>query len=194
MLKRAVTACFIVLAISLCPALASAQWVIHALGGTLKTTNASAKTIVLDTDDGTPGDFQIPQISKVNMNFDKEVRSETVAPDKFTDKDGQVIVFFYGDGVVRTAVAVESAGTGPFQKITGTVLKYDKHDHMLTLQTQAGEKTFAIGDKTIVDTPDGVVPGRKFNAERGDHLRLLAAQTKGSGEQTLLVRFDGNPT
>ena len=43
------------------------------------------------------------------------------------------------------------------------------------------------------DTPDGVVPGRKFNAERGDHLRLLV-QAKDSQQQTLLVRFDGNPT
>jgi hypothetical protein len=193
MLKRAVTACFILLAISFCPVSASAQWVIHALGGTFKSTSPSTKTIVLDTDDGTPGNFEIPQVSKINMNFDKEVRADTTTPDKFSGKDGQVIVFFYGDGVVRTAVAVESAGAGPFQKVTGTVLKYDKHDHVIILQTEAGEKTFPIGDKTIVDTPDGVVPGRKFNTERGDHLRLLV-QTKGSQQQTLLVRFDGNPT
>jgi hypothetical protein len=193
MLKRAVTAGFILAAISLCPVTASAQWVIHALGGKLKSTNTASKTIILDTDDGTPGDFQIPQLSKVNMNFDKEVRAETTAPDKFTGGGGHVIVFFFGDGVLRTAVAVESAGAGPFEKITGSVVKYDKHDHVLTLQTEAGDKTFAITDKTIVDTPDGVVPGRKFSAERGDHLRLLA-QPKGAGPQILLVRFDGNPT
>jgi len=193
MLKRAIPTCCIALAISFCPVSASAQWVIHALGGTLKSTSTGAKTIVLNTDDGTPGDFQIPTLSKVNMNFDKEVRSETVAPDKFSGKDGQVIVFFYGDGVVRTAVAVESAGTGPFQKITGTVVKYDKHDRVITLQTDAGEMTFPISDKTIVDTPDGVVPGRKFSAERGDHLRLLALKKDGQ-EQTPLIRFDGNPT
>jgi len=193
MLKRAIPTCCIALAVFFCTVSASAQWVIHALGGTLKSTSTGAKTIVLNTDDGTPGDFQIPILSKVSMNFDKEVRSETVAPDKFSGKDGQVIVFFYGDGVVRTAVALESAGAGPFQKITGTVVKYDKHDRVITLQTDAGEMTFPICDKTIVDTPDGVVPGRKFSAERGDHLRLLA-QKKDGQQQTLLIRFDGNPT
>ncbi len=191
MLKRVLTAGFILATISFYPVSASAQWAIHALAGTLKSTNRSA--FVLNTDDGTPGDFQVPNLSKVNMTFDKEVRAETIAPDKLTGNAGQVIVFFYGDGVVRTAVAVESVGAGPFQKLTGTVLKYDKHAHILTLQTDAGEKTFPIGEKTIVDTPDGVVPGHKFNAGRGDHLRLLA-QKKDGQEQTLLVRFDGNPT
>ena len=94
MLKRAFTAGFILAALSFSPVTASAQWVIHALGGTLKSTSTGAKTIVLNTDDGTPGDFQIPILSKVSMNFDKEVRSETVASDKFSGKDGQVIAAF----------------------------------------------------------------------------------------------------
>jgi hypothetical protein len=193
MLKRAVIACCIVSAFSFCSVAASAQWVIHAMGVTVKSVNDSSKTLLVDTDDGTPGDFQLPKTSKINMNFDKDVRAETAAPDKFDGKAGHVILFFYGDGVVRTAVAAESVGAGPFQKITGTVLKYDKHDRTVTLQTDSGEKTFSISDKTIVDTPDGVAPGRKFNAERGDHLRLLA-QLKDGQEQTLLIRFDGNPT
>jgi hypothetical protein len=193
MLKKAITTCCIVLAISLCTSAAHAQWAIHALAGKIESLSASAKTITLDTNDGTPANFHMPQKAKLDMNFDKEVRDGTIPVDKFTGAQGQVIVFFFGDGVVRTVVAVQSVGAGPFQKLTGTVLKYDKHDRTLTLQTEAGEQAFVISDKTIVDTPDGVVPGHKFTAERGDHLRLLAASNNGQ-PQTLLVRFDGNPT
>jgi hypothetical protein len=193
MLKRAIISCCIVFAISFCPAIAGAQWIIHAMGGTIKSVSGSAGTLSFNSDDGTPGEFQLPQSAKLNIFFDKEVRAETAAPDKAVASDSQVILFFFGDGIVRTAVAVQSVGSGPFQKVTGTVVRFDKHDRVLTIKTDTGQRTFMVSDKTVVDTPDGVIPGRKFSAERGDHLRLLA-QPKDGQEQILLVRFDGNPT
>jgi hypothetical protein len=192
MLKKVITTCSIVLAISLCSTAARAQWAVHALAGKIESLSASAKTITLDTNDGTPGNFHLPK-AKVDMNFDKEVRAETTPVEKFTGAEGQVIVFFFGDGIIRTVVAVESVGAGPFQSVTGSVVKYDKHERILTLQTEKGDQTFVVSDKTIVDTPDGVVPGHKFTAEHGDHMRLLATSSNGT-QQTLLVRFDGNPT
>ena len=193
MLKKAIPVCSIVIAISFCSVLARAQWTVHALAGKMRVVNVDSKILIIEANDGTDGIFQLPENDKLKLSFDKDVRAATIAPEKAVGDTGQVIVFFFDNGDLRTAVAVESVGDGPFQKLTGTVLKYDKHDRVLTLQTPEGEKSVAISDKTIVDTPDGVVPGRKFSAERGDHLRLLA-QTKAGVQQTVLVRFDGNPT
>jgi len=193
MLKRALLAGIFLAALALFPVTATAQWTIHAIAGTLKVDNVQSGTIILDTDDGSSEEFQIPQLSKIKMNFDKDVRADTTTPDKFTGTNSHVILFFYGDEVVRSAVAIENVGAGPFEKLTGWVMGYDKHSRTLTLKTDSGEKTFAITDKTIVDGADGVVPGRKFNAERGDHVRLLA-QPNGKDTQILLVRFDGNAT
>ena len=192
MLKRFATAGFIVLTVSFFSASASAQWAVHAIAGKMRVVNVSSKTLILETNDGTDGIFQIPKNDKIKLSFDKDVRAATIAPEKAASDAGQVIVFFFDDGDTRTAVGVESIGTGTFEKTVGTVLGFNRHDRILTVQTDTGaHQTFAITDKTIVDTPDGVVTGRKFSAEPGDHMRLLA-ESKDGHEQILLIRFDGN--
>jgi hypothetical protein len=193
MLKRIATTCFIVLAISFYSASASAQWTVHALAGTMRVVNVSSKTLIVETNDGTDGIFQLPKNDKLKLSFDKDVRAATIAPEKAASDAGQVIVFFFDDGDnTKTAVAVESIGTGTLSKTVGTVLSFNKHDHLLIVQTDTGaHQNFTITDKTIADTPDGVVPGRKFSAEPGEHVRLLT-ESKSGQEETLLIRCDGN--
>jgi hypothetical protein len=184
--------CFIVVTLACYSSAANAQWVVHALGGTVKLVNPSAKSIILVTDDGSSGLFQLPPKSDVNLTFDKDVRAETTASEKFTGNIGtHVILYFFGEDNTRTTVAVHSLGSGPFEKVTGTVLKFSKHDHVITLQTKAGKtETIVVSDKTVVDTSDGVAQGRRFRAEKGDHLRLLT-DSKNGIQEALLIRTSG---
>jgi hypothetical protein len=191
MLKRAMTALFVVAAIAFSSAAAEAQYVVHALGGTVQSEQAAKKTMVLSTDDGSPGRFQFPQTASVNVTFDKDVRSETVGTDKFNGEGHHVIVFYFGDDEVRTAFAVEDLGTGPLVKAVGTVVSMDKYHHTITLATAPGvQQTFGFGEKTVVDTAAGVTTGKKFSANKGDHLRLLAASKDGQ-QQAMLIRTSG---
>jgi hypothetical protein len=192
MLKRIAPACFIVLTISFFAASASAQWTVHALAGNMRVVNVSSKTLIIEANDGTDGIFQLPQNDKIKFSFDKDVRAATVAPEKAVSDTGQVIVFFFDDGNMRTAVAVESIGAGTFEKAAGTVLGFNRHDHTLTVQTDDGpHKIFTISDKTVVDTPDGVISGHKFDPRSGEHVHLLA-ESKDGQDQALLIHFDGN--
>jgi hypothetical protein len=191
MLKRVVTPCLVIAVMAASAAAAKAQWVIHALGGTVQSVGTSARTMTLRTDDGSPGDFKFPQKTNMNVSFDKDVRAGTMDADKENGIGHQVILFFFGADAVRTAIAVQDLGTGTFVKLAGTVVSFNKHDHTLTMQTAAGgQQTFVLTDKTVVDTADGVVPGRRFHAGKGDHLRLLA-EPKDGKQQAILIRTSG---
>jgi hypothetical protein len=191
MLKRAAIFSVVVAVMAIGSVAAEAQWVIHALGGTVQSVGAARKTMTLRTDDGSSGEFKFPQAANVSVSFDKDVRAETMDADKESGIGHQVILFFFGADEVRTAIAVQDLGSGPFVKVTGTVVSFDKHDRTLTMRTPAGgQQTFVVSDKTVVDTADGVEPGRKFHASKGDHLRLLA-EPKGGQQQAMLIRTSG---
>ncbi len=191
MLKRAVTFSFIAAVVSAMSVAAEAQWVIHALGGTVQSVASARKMMTLRTDDGSPGSFKFPQTPNLNVSFDKDVRAETMEADKESGIGHQVILFFFGADEVRTAVAVQDLGTGPFVKLSGTVVSFSKHDRTLTMQTPAGgQQAFVVTDKTVVDTADGLEPGRRFHANKGDHLRLLA-EPKDGQQQAMLIRTSG---
>ncbi len=49
-----------------------------------------------------------------------------------------MIVYYYGVGTVRTVVALRSLGPGPLTKSRGTVVKFDKGDHPLSIKNQSG--------------------------------------------------------
>jgi hypothetical protein len=168
-----------------------AQWVIHSLGGTVESLQPARKTMYVITDDGSGGNFQFAASPDVNVSFDKDVRLGTMSADKFTAQGDHVILFYFGDGRVRTAYSVLDVGKGPFVKETGTVESYDKHSRMLTVKTKAGaDEAFVVSDKTVVDTADGVANGKKLHLSKGDPVRVLAQSASGSN-QALLVRTGG---
>jgi hypothetical protein len=91
-----------------------------------------------------------------------------------------VIVYYYGVGKLRTAVSLQNLGAGPFMKISGTVVKMDRHKHLLTITTTSGSKeTFEIGPKTIAETSYGAVGGEKFDLQKGEQVRVKASPDSG---------------
>ena len=56
----------------------------------------------INTDDGTSGHFEWLKNAGVSINFDKSVKADATEADKFTAKGAHVIVYFIGDGDVRT--------------------------------------------------------------------------------------------
>ncbi len=188
---KAVSPCLVVLAVSSSSAAAHAQWVVHAMGGTVQAVLPEKKAMTLTTDDGTSGKFQFPETENVNVVFEKDVRSATMNADKFSGDGHHVIVFFFGNDLVRTAVAVEDLGTAPMMKETGTVVSFDKHSRTITMLTAEGkQEPFVVDDKTVVDTGEGVTSGKKLHVSKGDHLRLLAESENGH-EEVMLVRTSG---
>jgi hypothetical protein len=155
--------------------------VVHALAGTVQNINAAAKTITVITDDGSGGTFKDITASLGAIEFDKVIRADATEAGAFKDKGVRAIVYYCGDGDVRTVVAVRSLGTGPFTKSSGTVVKFDKRQHLLTIQDKSGTtQSFKITQGTVAETDAGAAEGLKFDPNKGEQIRVTATEANGT--------------
>lgn len=187
MLGRCFRICLVIGFFMTASLVVNAQEVVHALCGTVSAINPIAKTIIIKTNDGSNGLFKDMTKSNVSLLFDKDIRSHATPADAFTKKGAQVIVYYFGGGFgalsKRTAVALLNLGPGPLENDTGTVVNFNKHE--LTIRTDSGAtETFQIGATAVADTAVGAVSGDKFDPEKGDQVRVIAATNKG--RKTLL--------
>jgi hypothetical protein len=159
---------------------ASAQEIIHGVTGKVTAVWPATKTLVVDTDDGSEGHFDI-LTRNVPITFEKNVKAMTVPASSFTKADCQVVVFFFGEESARTVVAVEDLGSAPLVNTTGTIVKLDKHAHLLTIRGDSGEEQiFQIGAKTLADSMYGVMEGQKFSADKGAKVKVTASTENGA--------------
>jgi hypothetical protein len=160
---------------------ATAQEVVHALIGNVSAVDSTAKTITVITDNGSEGLFKDMTNSNTKILFDKNVRSDATAAGEFKKSGVRVIVYYFGSDMgTRTAVALRSLGPGPFTKITGTVVKFDNGDHLLSIKDQSGAVTsFKITSDTVVETGMGAREGFSFQPQTGDQVRVNAMQVNG---------------
>ena len=87
-----------------------------------------------------------------------------------------MIVYFFGEGDLRTAVALQGLPPGPLKRTIGTVVKFDKHQRLLTVEsTPGGVQSFHITPTTVVETSVGAVDGHKFDPQKRDQVRVTAA-------------------
>jgi hypothetical protein len=160
---------------------ASAQQIVHALTGRVTAISATSKTIQVDTDDGSEGNFDILTQKNVVLSFEKNVKAMTVPASSFSKADCHVVVFFYGDDNARTVVAVEDLGPGPLITDLGTIVRLDKHAHQITVKGDSGEEqTFHIDARTLADSTYGVMEGQKFSADKGARVRVTATIENGA--------------
>jgi hypothetical protein len=111
MFGRLGTFCLLVGYLSLCTFIATAQEVVHALTGTVTSMNPG-KTIQVDTDDGAELDFKDLTKSNIPLEFDKDLRAQATSADRFNTKGTHVIVYYFGEGELRTAVALQGLPQG----------------------------------------------------------------------------------
>jgi len=152
------------------------------MSGTVSSIDPAAKTIEIDTDDGSEGVFQVLTKSNVSFDFNKDLRADATPADSFTKKGDEVIVFYFGGSYLpRTAIALQDLGPGPLEKKSGTVVKFDKHGHLVTIMTPSGAKEpFHIEAKTVAETSVGAVPASKFDPEKGDQIQVIATTANGN--------------
>ena len=87
-------------------------------------------------------------------------------------------------------MALRDLGGGPLKKISGSVYKFDKHQHLLTIKDAAGgtSESFHIDPKTVAETAVGAVEGARFNPEKGDHVRVTAPLADGNPRRPVYPR------
>jgi hypothetical protein len=158
----------------------AAQEVIHALTGTVSSINNAAKTITVFQDNGTTSDFRGMSDPKMRIEFDKKVAAGTTAASLFDKQGAYAIVFYFGDGDNRTVVALKSLGAGPFKSSVGTVDKFESHSHYIWVKDESGTvQAFKISSDTVAEGTMGVIEGLKFEAQKGDHVRVVSTLVNG---------------
>lgn len=173
--------CLFMGALSFTTAAASAQQIVHAMAGKVTAIYPAVNSIQVVTDDGSQNLFTILTKNNVSLDFEKNVKALTVPAGAFTKANCQVVVFYFGEDNDMTTVAVEDLGQGPLVKTLGTVVKLDKHAHLITIKDNSGAvQTFHIDAKTIADSTSGVVQGEKFDADKGEKVRVTATMENGA--------------
>jgi hypothetical protein len=187
MLKTLFKISMLVGCLALASRAATAQEIVHALSGTLSSIDAGAKTITIATDDGSDGTFHLLANPRTPLNFDKGIRSEATAAGDFKTQGAHVVVYYFGAGSGRTVVALKDLGAGPFTTTSGTVVKFDKKEHSLTVKDQAGaNQSFSVAPGTIAETDQGAIEGLKFDPRKGEKVIVAAAQAS-SGSTAVFI-------
>jgi hypothetical protein len=188
MMKATFRTCLFAMCFALVSTMVHAQEMVHAVSGTVTSINPKISMIEINTDDGSSGHFRWINGSGPKVDFDKSVSADATTADKFTTQGHHVIVYYYGDGTVRTVVALHDLGGGAVEKSTGTVVKLNRHEHLLTIKSASGiEVSFHLDPKTVADTATGVMGEFKFDLSKGDSVRVTAAQANGSDTALLIV-------
>lgn len=163
------------------PVPSPAQELIHALTGTVASINPD-RTISVLQDDGSTGEFQTEPNPKTRIQFDKRIAAEATAVSTFKSKGAYVIVFYFGGAArPRTAVAFKDLGVGPFTSTVGTVQKFDGHSRSISVEDKSGKvHIFKISADTVAEGNLGVEDGLRFQAEKGDSVRVVATPANDS--------------
>ena len=168
--------CVIVGCLGLTHGVASSQEVIHAMTGTVTSIDAAHNMFTLFRDNGSQVNFKNMIDPKVRIADDKMILADATAARAFDKKGAYVIVFYFGGSDNPTAVAVEALGQGPFSSTVGTIASFNEKTRMISVEDRSGSiRRYKINPGTVAESAFGVVPGPKFRAEKGDHVRVVGA-------------------
>ena len=164
-----------------------AQEVIHALTGVATKVDSSTHTITLTENDGTQSIIKDDSKSHPRYDFDKALESSATASSDFDKQGDRVILYYFGDGWQRRAVAVKDLGPAPMKIANGVVKHWDRHHHVITIKAADGTtQTFQLDASTAVDTPTGVVNGDRFDPQNGDQISIKYVNKDQNNEAVFL--------
>jgi hypothetical protein len=163
-----------------------AQEVIHALTGVVTKVDSAGHTITLTSSDGTQTVLQ-DETKHPKFDFDKSLQSSAIDSAAFDKQGDRAIVYYFGEGLERRAVAVKDLGQTPLKTSTGVVTHWDRHHRVVTIKAADGTtQTFQLDNNTAVDTPMGVVNGDKFGPQNGDQVSIRYLNKDGNNTAVFL--------
>jgi hypothetical protein len=164
-----------------------AQEMVHALTGVATKVDTSAHTITLTDGDGSQAVIPDDAKNHPRYEFDKMLQADATDSANFDKQGDRVILYYFGDGWQRRAVAVKDLGQTQLKLASGQITHWDRHHHIITIKATDGTKqTFQLDNKTAVDTPMGVVNGEKFDPQNGDQILIKYQNKNGDNDAVFL--------
>jgi hypothetical protein len=167
---------------------AVAQAMIHAVSGIVVSNSSKGRMLEIATDDGSSGHFEWAKKSDGAIDFDKNVSADSTAVDKFETQGTHVIVYYFGDGDERRAVAVHDLGAAPVNAIRGSVIKFNRNGRELTIKDGSGaELTYHLDLKTVGDTEIGVRTAMHYDFSKGQPVRVTTEKSDANATALLIA-------
>jgi hypothetical protein len=142
----------------------AAQDVVSALEGTIKKIDTGAKTVVVDTKDGTEHTFHY--LGDVTVHGAKATDKAAVGTVHGLGEGGHVAVHYTTVGGKETAHEFDRIGDDGLKATDGTVSHIDRGAKTIAIKTADGtEETFHLTDRAAKDTGKDVAEGTKKTAK-----------------------------
>jgi hypothetical protein len=136
----------------------AAQDLAGVVEGTVKKTGTIAKTIVVQTDDGTEQTFHVVGRTAIHGT---EATARGAKGTLYDLKEGSgVVVHYTVKGTEKTAEEIDHIGKGGLKETQGTVKEIDRGAKTVTVKTADGaEEMFRLTDRAARDTGKGIGEG-----------------------------------
>ena len=176
--RTLIATCILALIACLGNARAWGQMIVHAMTGTIRAVSTTELTTISS---GVSQTFSLKPKSHSSLDFDKDLREDSTPAANFRKLGAFAVIYYYGYLDNKTAVAVKDLGAGPFERTSGIVKHFDKHNRRLTITNAAGKaEDFIIAEKAVVDTGMRAKPARKMDPPNGSHVRLTTVAENGA--------------
>ncbi len=163
--------------VAMCFAVASqaAQTSTNIITGTVHKVDSAAKTIAVETADGTVETVKFTDKTTVHGLKDAAKGADLVGRE-----GSHVIVHTVGEGADKTAHSVEWLGDKTVHTTEGTVEDVGKGSKTVAVKTADGTKqTFVVADHAAVDTGKDVARYSERGAKKGEHVTVYYTEEAG---------------
>lgn len=171
MSSRFFTVALAVTALWLASLTPAAQAATDVIAGSLKKVDSGAKTIAVETADGTVKTAEFTSKTTVHG-----LEGATKGVDLAGKEGGHVIVHTSG----KTARSVEWLGDKTVHATEGTVEEGGKASKTIAVKTADGSKeTFRVADRAVVDTGKETARYSAIGAKKGEHVTVYYTEEAG---------------
>jgi hypothetical protein len=155
---------------------------VHATSGVVKKIDKGAKTIAVETADGTEKVFKYTGKTVVEGAREGGKGMEKAGVEAYhgTLEGSHAVVKYTEKGSEATAVGVRDLGKASVKVADGTVEGADKAAHTITVATKdGGKETFDLSRDATVDTSHGAVDAAKWTYKTGDKVTVHYTEDAG---------------
>jgi len=127
----------------------------HAVAGEVRKVDHAAKTVVIRTADGVDETFRFTAETAVRGASEVTRLADVTARSGL--EGGSAVVHYTGEGVDKTAVAVDHIGGRTLRIAKGTVTRVDEAGKFVVIKTAAGiEETYQLTRDVVIDMIRGL--------------------------------------
>ena len=127
----------------------------HAVAGEVRKVDPAAQTVVIHTAEGVDETFKFTGETAVRGAGDVTRLADVSAQSGL--EGGSAVVHYIGEGVDKTAVAVDHIGQRTLRIAKGTVTRVDEAGKFVVIETAAGiEETYQLTRDVVIDMIRGL--------------------------------------